>query len=149
MAVNYLKPRGYSSTLGIFRIICFAGLLLFVGSCTIVKNYPRNQPFVYKTNINIKGNTARDTVLILQSRLKGQLDDSMRARSVSKILWSVMKNPPVYNSDNAEKSVTYMRALLKSMGYTRDTISYDTTVARNGDKFQTTVDFNVNQLKGL
>lgn len=121
-------------------------ICMFVfGSCAvIVRDYPRNTPFVYKTNINIKGNISSDTVALLVPRLKGQLDDSMRARSVSKVLWSVMKKPPVYKSDNAEKSVTYMKALLRSMGYTRDSISYDTVVTRNGDQYKTTVNFNVN-----
>lgn len=133
-------PGTYRFRNFMIALICLSPVL----SCTIVKNYPANKPFVYKTNINIKDNIASDTAAILTSRLKGQLDDSMNPRSVSKILWSVMKNPPVYNSDNAEKSVTYMKALLRSMGYTRDSISYDTTVTVSGDKLQTTVDFNVN-----
>ena len=118
--------------------------LLLAASCaTIVKNYPARTPFVYKTNINITGNIASDTAALIESRLEDQLDDSMKARSQSKLLWSVMKKPPVYNSDNAEKSVTYMKALLGSMGYFRDTITYDTTVYRRGDQYRTTVDFNV------
>ncbi len=110
----------------------------------MVKDYPRNTPFVYKTNINITKNIASDSASILSSRLKGQIDDSLRARSVSKVLWSIMRKPPVYKSDNAEKSVTYMKALLHSMGYTRDSITYDTVVARTGDQYKTTVTFTVN-----
>lgn len=111
---------------------------------TVIRDYPKNTPFVYKTNINITGKVATDSAVLLESRLDDQLDDSMQPRSVSKILWSVMKSPPVYKDDNAEKSVTYMKALLRSMGYTRDSISYDTTVVRNGDQYRTTVDFTVN-----
>ncbi len=128
-----------------FRNYIVAGLwLFFVASCTIVKNYPVNKPFVYKTNINITGNITSDTAADIASRLKGQLDDSMRARSVSKVIWSVMKRPPVYDISNAEKSVVYMKALLASMGYFRDTITYDTTVnIVKGDQYQTTVTFEV------
>ena len=128
-----------------FRNYFFAGLcLLLAASCTIVKNYPANKPFVYKTNINITGNMASDTASLIASRLKGQLDDSLRARSVSKVFWSVMKNPPAYDGTNAEKSVTYMKALLNSMGYFKDTITYDTAVhVDKGDQYQTTVTFNV------
>ncbi|MBC7873159.1 MAG: BamA/TamA family outer membrane protein [Ferruginibacter sp.] len=118
-------------------------MLLATSCATIVKNYPSRQPFVYKTNINITGNITSDTAAMIASRLKGQLDDSMRARSVSKVLWSVMKKPPVYKNDNAEKSVIYMKALLGSMGYFRDTITYDTTVSIRGDQYRATVDFNV------
>ncbi len=127
-----------------FRHFIAGGLwLLLAASCTIVKNYPPNQPFVYKTNINITGNIASDTAELIGSRLKGQLDDSIRARSISKILWSVMKNPPLYKNDNADKSVIYMKALLNSLGYFRDTITYDTVVNIKGDQYQTTVNFDV------
>jgi outer membrane protein assembly factor BamA len=120
-------------------------LLLLAASCsTIVKSYPANKPFVYKTNINITGNITSDTAEDMASRLKGQLDDSMRSRSVSKVLWSVMKKPPVFDVNSAEKSVTYMKALLSSMGYFKDTITYDTAVSIvKGDQYRTTVNFNV------
>ncbi|MBK9661324.1 MAG: hypothetical protein IPO68_15730 [Chitinophagaceae bacterium] len=41
-----------------FRNSIIAGLcLLLIASCsTIVKSYPANKPFVFKTNINITGN---------------------------------------------------------------------------------------------
>ena len=129
-----------------FRNSIIAGLcLLLIASCsTIVKSYPANKPFVYKTNINITGNISSDTAAMIASRLKGQLDDSMRARSVSKVLWSVMKKPPVYLNENAEKSRVYMKALLGSMGYFRDTINFDTTVnIVKGDQYRTTVTFDV------
>ncbi len=120
------------------------GLFLLASCSTIIKNYPPRTPFVYKTNINIKGNVRSDSAALLVPKLNGQLDDSMRARSLSKIFWSVMKRPPVYKADNAEKSVTYMKALLRSLGYTRDTIYYDTSVVYDGDKYKTTVNFSVN-----
>ncbi|HEV7780377.1 MAG TPA: BamA/TamA family outer membrane protein [Chitinophagaceae bacterium] len=125
------------------HFIAGASWLILASSCMIVKNYPPNKPFVYKTNINITGNIASDTAELIQTRLKGQLDDSIRARSVSKIFWSVMKNPPVYNSDNADKSVIYMKALLNSLGYFKDTIRVDTVVNRKGDQYRTTVTFDV------
>ena len=137
---------GHPSFYSIFRNCIIAGLcLLLAASCsTIVKSYPANKPFVYKTNINITGNITSDTAAEIASRLKGQLDDSMRARSVSKVFWSVMKKPPVYDASSAEKSVTYMKALLSSMGYFKDTITFDTAVnIVKGDQHRTTVSFNV------
>lgn len=123
--------------------VFMAGLLVLSSCGMIVKQYPTNRPFVYKTNINIKGNVSNDTAEMLISKLKGQLDDSMRARSVSKIFVSVMKNPPAYEVANADRSVIYMRALMNSLGYFRDTITYDTSMSRNGDQLRTTVNFNV------
>lgn len=136
------QPYSYSS----LRNFGIAGLcLLLATSCsTIVKNYPVNKPFVYKTNINITGNIPSDTSATIASRLKGQLDDSMKSRSVSKVFWSVMKKPPVYKNENAEKSIVYMKALLSSLGYFRDTILVDTVVnIVKGDQYRTTVTFDV------
>ncbi|HEY6062040.1 MAG TPA: hypothetical protein VIV35_00425, partial [Chitinophagaceae bacterium] len=128
-----------------FRNLMIAAFCLFMAaSCTIVKNYPQGKPFVYKTNINIKANLSSDSTAILASRLRGQLDDSMRARAVSKVFYSVLKKPPVYDPANADKSVIFMRALLVSLGYFKDTITYNAvidTVEQN--QLRTTINFNV------
>jgi len=136
------QPHFYST---LHNLIIGGVWLLLAASCsTIVKSYPPDKPFVYKTNINITGNITSGKAAEIASRLKGQLDDSMRARSVSKVLWSVMKKPPVYDVNNAEKSVTYMKALLGSMGYFKDSITYDTAVSIvKGDQYRTTVTFDV------
>lgn len=128
-----------------FRNFTVAALcLVMAASCTIVKNYPQGKPFVYKTNININGNFSSDSTGILTSKLRAQLDDSMRARSVSKVIYSVMKKPPVYDVSNAEKSVVYMRALFTSMGYFKDTITYKAVIDTvNGDQYRTTISFDV------
>ena len=103
----------------------FAGLIMIlVSSCTIVKNYPRNKPYVYRTNINVIADMPNVEKDLLTDRLENQLDDSMRARSVNKIFWKVMKNPPAYDVANADKTVLFMRALLVSMGYFYDSTSY-------------------------
>lgn len=123
---------------------CAGLVILFFSSCTIVKNYPANKPFVYKTNITVNGDFSNEEKTKLISRLKTQLDDSMRARSVSKVFWSVMKHPPEYETANADKSVLYMRALLNSLGYFRDTISYHAEIdTTKDDQLRTTVGFSV------
>ena len=100
-------------------------IMVLASSCaTIVKNYPKGKPFVYETNITVNGNFSNEERETLESRLKGQLDDSMRSRSVSKLFWSVMKNPPVYKKENADRSILYMRSLLNSLGYFHDSIYY-------------------------
>ena len=125
----------------------FAGLIMIlVSSCTIVKNYPRNKPYVYRTNINVIADMPNVEKDLLTDRLENQLDDSMRARSVNKIFWKVMKNPPAYDVANADKTVLFMRALLVSMGYFYDSTSYkadiDSSASASG-KFPTTVTFDV------
>src|SRR3982750_4868930 len=81
-----------------------------LSSCTIVKKYQPSRPFVYKTNINLIGNFSNDEKEGLKSGLYDQLDDSMQSRKVDKLLWSVMKSPPVFDSTNADKSIVFMRA---------------------------------------
>ncbi|MEI9911457.1 MAG: hypothetical protein WDO71_18480 [Bacteroidota bacterium] len=67
----------------------------------LYKDYRPNKPFVYKTNINLIGNFSSEQEETLTDGLEGQLDDSMRTRKLDKLLWSVMKNPPLYDSANA------------------------------------------------
>ncbi|HEX6190928.1 MAG TPA: BamA/TamA family outer membrane protein [Chitinophagaceae bacterium] len=124
-----------------------AGLILsLAASCTIVKKYPENKPFIYQTNINVISDTSKVEKDLLADRLENQLDDSVRPRSVSRLLWRVMKNPPVYDVANADKSVIFMKALLVSLGYFYDSTSYrakiDSSDSAHG-KFPVTLTFDV------
>ena len=109
-------------------------------------------PFVYDTNIEIEGNFSTDEKKQLTSQLREQLHDSIRIRSIQKFIgwekgpkmfYTEIVNPPVYDSLNADKSVQFMRALLNSLGYYRDTISYDTSIAVKGNQHRTKVNFTV------
>lgn len=133
------------------KLLPLAGiwLLLLLISCGVVpKNYPRNKPFVFKYNVDVEGNLPTAKKAELESRLTNQLDDSIRVRTVRKLLYKgfnrpVLDRPPVYDSNNAEKSILFMRALLKSMGYFRDTITYKASIDTVNDQYRTTVNFNV------
>lgn len=135
------------------NLLLFAALILFFSSCSTVKNYPVRQPFVYKTNVEIEGKFSTDEKKQLISQLDQQLHDSIRVREVQRLIgwergprffYSVLSKPPVYDSLNADKSVQFMRALLHSLGYYRDTIAFDTSVVVRGDQYRTTVNFQVN-----
>lgn len=121
-------------------------LVVWISSCTIVKNYPKNKPYIYRTNINVISDMPKVEKDLLVDRLENQIDDSMRARAVNKIFWKVMKNPPAYDPANADKSVLFMKALLVSLGYFYDSTSYrvaiDSTDSSSG-KFPTSVTFDV------
>src|SRR5688500_2000525 len=129
----------------------FSGLLAlgFVSCGVIPKNYPPNTPFVYEYNINIHGNFETDDRNELETKLANQLDDSIRVRTVRKLFSSgrinapVLDRPPRYDSTNADKSVIFMQALLNSLGYFRDTITYDTTMEIVKEQYRTTVNFDV------
>lgn len=121
--------------------------LLFSVSCSTIKNYP-DKPFVYESNIDLNGKFSIDERKDLQTKLQQQLHDSLLARRKQTLgFWSTLQNPPVYDSVNADKSVIYMRALLNSLGYYRDTITYDTTLRVVPDEARTqkrtTINFDV------
>ena len=123
-------------------IVAFS-IIVLLASCTIVKKYQPGKPFVYKTNINLIGKFSNEDENVLVSGLEDQLDDSMKVRKLDKLLWSVLKTPPVYDSSNAEKSIIFMQALLRSLGYIGDTIYYNTEVKQKAEQWRTIVTFNV------
>ncbi|HYK57303.1 MAG TPA: hypothetical protein VEV15_12600, partial [Flavisolibacter sp.] len=55
----------------------------------------------------------------------------------------VLRNPPVYDSTYADKSVIFMKSYLNSSGYYRDSINYTTSIDTVGDQYRTSVNFNV------
>jgi len=129
-----------------------AGFLVFtMFSCSVVpKNYPKNKPFVYDYNINIEGNLNTQEKETLGSSLAKQLDDSIGVRTTRKFFYRfsfnrpILNRPPAFNTDYADKSVLYMKALMISLGYFYDTITYKTdTVFIEPDQYRTTVNFNV------
>ncbi len=134
------KPLFYRNSC---KAIVAVSIIVALASCTIVKKYQPGKPFVYKTNINLIGNFSNEEKEGLVSGLEDQLDDSMQVRKLDKLLWSVMKSPPVYDSSNADKSIIFMQALLRSLGYFSDSIYYDHIIKAQKDQLRTTVTFNV------
>jgi hypothetical protein len=120
-------------------------LLLIFSSCgVVVKNYPRNQPHVFKTTIKVDGKFSREERDAITSKLKGQLDDSLKSRTVSKLIYSTLRNPPLFDKVYADNSKLYMKALLNSMGYWKDSIHYDTLLQRTRkDQERVTINFRV------
>ncbi|MBL0131906.1 MAG: BamA/TamA family outer membrane protein [Chitinophagaceae bacterium] len=125
--------------------------LIFLASCGVVpKNYPVKRPFVFKYNVTVDGNLTTAEKNELESRLSKQLDDSIQVRTARKFIYKginrpVLDKPPVYDVSNAESSVVYMQALLRSLGYFKDTITYKATIDTVAeDQYRTTVNFFVN-----
>jgi len=115
-------------------------------SCGVIpKKYPAGKPFVFKTTIKVEGSGTQDEKDALKNKLKGQLDDSLRSRAVSKLFFSTLKHPPVFETSYATQSVDYMQALLRSQGFFRGTIHFDTTLTQIGkDQKRVQVNFTVN-----
>lgn len=125
--------------------------LIFISCNTVfVKNYQPKKPFVYETNINLIGNFPKDSADYIKSKLQNQFDDSLKARTVRKLIanWGfnrpVMNKPPVYDVANVERSITYMKALLISLGYFKSDIKYNSKIDTvSADQLQTTIHFDV------
>ena len=135
-------------------------LSLCTGCFTVtVKNYPVNKPFVHQTNIAVSGDFNPDERKELEAQLAQQLHDSVRVRAVSKAIgwdnailgiiprffYSVQDNPTAFDSIYASQSVQFMRTLLNTQGYNRDSISFTTKIAEKngGRQLRTTINFNV------
>lgn len=128
----------------VFYLSAFAACLHFFYSCTTIKGAPKNKPFVYQTNINIEGEYKTEEKKELRSQLTQQLDDSLRVKRERKVLlFTTVKNPPVYDSANIEKSKIYMQALLNSLGYYRDSIIGSGEIKQVDDQQRVTVNFTV------
>ncbi len=93
------------------------------------RDYPVNTPFVYDYNIKVEGNLKPVEKEYLVSALAKQLDDSIGVRTTRKLFYRftfnrpMLNKPPVYKSDNADRSVVFMNALMVSLGYFYDTIT--------------------------
>ncbi|HXB42536.1 MAG TPA: BamA/TamA family outer membrane protein [Puia sp.] len=123
----------------------------FIFSCVAPKKnqYPRNKPFVFKTNIKVEGTMPNDEKQDLAARLTNQLDDSLRARTITTFtinppfVYRKLPYPPVLNTANIARSNSFMIALLNSLGYyspiIKDTFKIDTVK----DQYRAFINFKV------
>jgi outer membrane protein insertion porin family len=119
-------------------------ILLFFSSCRSIRNPPPNKPFVYETNVNLEGNFNKNDRKQLTEQLYQQLHDSIKPRWANKYLvLKQLRDPAVYDSANADKSLVFMRGLLNSLGYYRDSMNYRAVIDTVGDQMRTKLDFNV------
>ena len=132
------------STIAPHRTLWIAAAAFLFFSCKTVKDYPANKPFVYSNTINVREKLSTGEKKSLEQGLQQQLHDSIKVRWVSKFLIAeVLKNPPVYDSLNADKSLGFMSTYLNSQGYYRDSLNYTARIDTVGKEYRTTVDFNL------
>ncbi|GAC1590157.1 MAG: BamA/TamA family outer membrane protein [Ginsengibacter sp.] len=92
---------------------------MFFASCTVVKNFDPNKPFIFKNNISLKiDEVTPDEKIIIKSRLNNQLDDSakVRTKDVAFIL-HFMNAPPAIDTNALQRSLDNMISSLASVGY--------------------------------
>lgn len=109
-------------------LVCISCMLF---ACTVPKKFQYGKPFVFKNTITVDGNLKAEEKNILESKLAGQLDDSIKVRTKSYAgIYREVVRPPVFDSANMKRSISYMLALMESQGYFRssiaDSVSMDT-----------------------
>lgn len=126
-----------------FILVTAASLSFF--SCTTVKNYQPGKPYVYESNVHLDMKANPDEKKDLTGQLEQQLHDSIQVRKVRKLIfWQTLNHPPVFDTVNAAKSIAFMRALLNSLGYYRDSSYYHYKIDTiSNSQLQTKVDFYV------
>lgn len=121
----------HSSSIKYFFFVLLT-ILLF-SSCTIVRKYQPNKPFVYKNSIKIKGDIRGINMRELRSRLASQIEDSVKPvyKSVM-FIRNVMTGPAVFDSSYVEQTRMNMNNLLHNIGYYRSSVSavWDTVVKK-------------------
>ena len=105
-------------------------LSLFASSCTTVKNYQQNKPFVFKNNIEINGGIfSKDERNSLRQKMITQLNDSSKV-VVNDVffIFHKIKYAPAYDSGYSAVSAKNLRNTLLHLGYyqAKDTFSADT-----------------------
>jgi outer membrane protein assembly factor BamA len=124
-----------------------------ISSCTVLKQYPRDKPFIFENNININGDLSKDKKQDLRSELLTQLEDSAEVRENSELPWpkapwiipsTVITKPPVFNPAPVMQSTVNMKNLMIGKGYRRASVTYDSSLKVVKDQQRMKVTYNVN-----
>lgn len=124
--------------------------IILLASCTVVKNFQENKPFVFKNKITVVGDVSKDEQKRLQSELNNYWDDSLRVKSITRFgVRTVIKNPNVFDSTDVTRSIVFMNSYLNSQGYYNTVINDTSHIDTAGSELRTTVEMHVNVNKGL
>lgn len=125
--------------------------LMAVASCTVVKNYPANRPFVFANKITVKGDVSKDEKKRLQTELYNYWDDSLKVNSILKYgVQTIIKNPQVFDSAGITRSIVFMNSYLNSQGYYNPVIIADPLkIDTVKDQYRTTVQIDIDVNKNL
>lgn len=148
----------------IVRLILICFILSIFTSCTeqkflfafnrvSVKKAPVDTPFVYNNKINISGDLSKDEKKRLTNELDNYWDDSLYARKVQKFgVFYSLKNPPIFDTLNLDRTQTFMKGYLNSQGYynasfTNIDSSYSFDTVKN--QIRTTISLDIDPRKSL
>jgi outer membrane protein insertion porin family len=132
-----------------FRFFCAISLLLaLMSSCSETKRvtgYQHNKPFVYDNKISLQGNLTKDEKNRLSTELVNYWDDSLQSRRVNQwLIYYRIKNPPVFDSNNINRTINFMNAYLNSQGYYYATFLDSVRIDTLEDQLRTHVGMTIN-----
>lgn len=135
-----------------FLLFALGLCLSVISSCTIVKKYPKNTPFIFENTVNIKGEVDKDQKGELKSELEKQIEDSAAVFANSKLPWPkapwiipvpVIQNPSEFDSVHVLQSTINMKNLMISKGYRTAFVGYDSSMSIKKDQHRVKVKYNV------
>ncbi|WP_207492537.1 BamA/TamA family outer membrane protein [Aridibaculum aurantiacum] len=132
--------------------IFFLSVVLAFASCTVVKNYPPNTPFVFDNEIKLEGDVSKDEMRRIQAELYNYWDDSLKPRRVGQFgVRTIVRNPPRFDTSYINPSITFMRSYLQSQGFYNSIVEpiLPHEIDTVGDQLRATVRMAVNLEKNL
>ncbi len=146
-----LNPvKAYLSQFGLLLL-----LLAMMSSCSVskrtsIKGFPDKKPFVYENLLSLKGNLTKDEKNRLTSELGKYWDDSLQVPKVQQFgFFYKIKNPPIFDSANIARTITFMNAYLNSQGYYYASFDDSVRYVPVADQIRTTVSIEVTVGKNI
>ena len=137
------------------NILVFLIISLLAVSCAAVKKPPHNVPYVYDNNIDIKApKLSGEERGLLVEKLYTYLDDSLIVPERSILGFTQRVKPPLFDSGNVNRSITFMDGYLNAIGYygasfDTFTVKMDTLFEGKKTEIRTTTSFFITLGKNL
>ncbi len=125
--------------------------IVMLASCTVVKDYPKNKPFVFSNKITIKGDVSKDEKKRLQTELYNYWDDSLKVNSIRQFgIRTIIKNPNIFDSSAITQSIAFMDSYLNSQGYYDAVITpAEPKIDTVKDQYRTTIKMDIDVNKSV
>ncbi|MBX3253767.1 MAG: BamA/TamA family outer membrane protein [Chitinophagaceae bacterium] len=97
-----------------------------MSSCTVVRKYQGNKPFVFENEIRVEGQISAGEKSGLKAKLEGQIEDSVKPAFKNILfLFKSLNKPAVFDSNYVKQTLQNMNNLLHNTGYYRSNVIAD------------------------
>lgn len=135
-----------------FFLILLQGLLIFsIESCTVVRNYPKERPFIFENTLNLQSISKEDRS-DLKIELEDQIEDSAKVAVASQLPWPkapwiipvpVIDKPNIYDSAKVLQSAVNMQNLMISKGYRSARVAVDSSLEIKKDQQRVKIRYGI------